>query len=105
MKLRLSRPVLRYLEGGSLWAAPDDLEHHGYGEAGRSMQAKVVAARHRSDGSVSVELTADEAVELADLADSMADASSGDAGWDPSARGDLNAARALLRHLREGASR
>ena len=96
MKIRVSRAVRSYLDGGSLFS---DEPNHGYGTAGERMRDKIRAASGRKDGSVVVDLEVDEADILHDLADYMQDSAASDAGWNASALGDLNAGRALMRQI------
>ena len=99
MRVRISAAAFRNLDGGSLFQTPDDLDQHGYGQAGQRLVQKVLVARPRSDGSVIVDLDRDEVQVLRELADCAADAAADDAGYDRSVLGDLNACRALVRQI------
>lgn len=99
-KVRLSATVLSHLFGSGLWQNGEGMPEHGYGEEGDQFVATVDAAKRRADDSIVVDLDPQGLSLVWELADFMACAASDDAGFDdPSALGDLNAARALMRQI------
>jgi len=90
--------VLGFLDGSGLFQAPDDLKDHGYGEAGRTLVAKVADGSRLKGGHVRVKLTADEAQVLRDHTEAMR-AGAADNTWDVDGRADLRSADALLTFL------
>lgn len=87
--------VYSHLQGGALWQGPDDLNNHGYGEAGRSLVVAVEGRRSTQR----VNLTRQQAKILAEHADYMLCSSRDDASWEPGAKNDVASARRLLRQL------
>lgn len=102
--IRISRRVLTWLEGTGAWYVCNDPEHHDYQEA----VAKVYRAVGRKDGSVTVEVNRQEALELAERGDDLVVASGDGASsmvmgmGDPDqvdALADMNAGRALVKQV------
>lgn len=99
MTLRLSRAVLDHLDGTSLFQQPDRLDLHGYGSAGHNLVTLVRRATRRSDGSVRVTLFDAEVDVLVDYVETWHATASSVIADETSALGEVNAARALLRHV------
>lgn len=106
MKVRVSRPILRYLDGSSLFQQGQ--EDHGYGEAGNRLRAKLGTALGHKDGSVVVDIDREEAAVLDDYAETLylaaTDDASGHSFGDAHARAGLaevSAARALRWRLKD----
>lgn len=102
MRVRLSRPILGYLDGTSLFQHEPD---HGYGDDGKNLVLVVAAAPLRKDGSVVVEVTPGEAQVLAEYADLMVTGALQNLdGFDAAENmrwvmPEINTGRALLRKL------
>lgn len=72
LKVQISRTVQFWLDGTHVGQCPNRLDQHGYGWEGQNLIRKIdEAPRTRKDGTVTVHLLPQEAVALADLADTM----------------------------------
>lgn len=72
LKVQISRAVQFWLDGTHVGQCPNRLDEHGYGWEGQNLIRKIdEAPRTRKDGTVTVHLLPQEAVALADLADTM----------------------------------
>lgn len=97
-RVRVTRTVLGFLEGTGAWQQPNNDD--GYrGEATRLFD-RFQSQSKRGDGSFVLDLDDDEVAILTDYAETMEAVARDDAGWNAEARGELNAARALLKVLR-----
>ena len=97
-KVKLSWRILSHLDGTSLFQDERYSNDADREAAAQRMRAKVEAAPHRSDRSVVVELTDEELAPLQSYVSSMRDAAR-DSAYDPDARADYNAARALIARI------
>jgi hypothetical protein len=101
-KVRLTRRILSHLDGsglyqrypGSVYSNDPQVQADADG-----LVEEIDGAKVRADGSVTIVLTAGELLVLRGQVEVLASASRDDAGWEPEALADLNAARALLRKL------
>jgi hypothetical protein len=70
MKIRITRPIISHLEGTHAWQCPDDTDYSDPLEIG--LMDKVKTATARKDGSVTVDLNADECAVLAEYVEVQA---------------------------------
>lgn len=106
VRVRVSRPVLDYLDGTGLWQQRNDPTYMYSGVPERDAAAALLrdtieAAPRRADGSVRVALPEAVLRELYEYADYLRDLAHDSAGYDAYARGEYNAAGALMRQLAE----
>lgn len=94
MIVKLSWRILSHLDGTSLFQDERYSNDPDSEAAAQRMRAKVLDAPTRSDRSVVVDLTDEELAPLQSYVASMRDAAR-DSAYDPDARADYNAARAL----------
>lgn len=100
-KVRVSRRIQEFLEGSQAWA---DVRSNkdGHPDDGDSMSLvrKIMAASDAKDGSVTVELTFDEAKSLYGYTDVMTIGARDNAEFgDPSTTAEMNSGRALMAKL------
>lgn len=107
-KVRISAAVIGHLEGGDAWQSGQACVDSGYERQSTvDMTEAIKAAPRRKDGSVTVDLTAEQRDVLYEMADVMAIGAkdnieppkyrrAGERDW---ALADYNAARALMRQL------
>jgi hypothetical protein len=100
VKVRVSATVLRYLEGTQAWQEPERDDPWA-----AALMGELRAAPRRSDGSVIVELADRRHELLREYAGYLESAALDDAGHDATARGEVNAARALIRQIDGGGYR
>lgn len=99
-KIRISRRVIGHLEGGDAWQSGQRAVASGYERQSTvAMTEAIKAARPRKDGSVTVELDAEQRAALYSVAAVMATGAAENVGAYDEALADLNAARALMRQL------
>ena len=105
MRVRVSATVLGFLEGTQAWA---DIGSYRRGEPTKDDENVVhlfneldITGR-RSDGSVVLDLVKERALILREYAEYLESAARDGAHDDPSARGEVNAARALIRQIDRG---
>lgn len=101
MKVRITRTMRNRLAGTQLFQEPDAYDRHGYGDPGRQLELKERSARTRKDGSVTLDLDAEESAVLLSYAETFAVSAQDDARWDKAALGEMNAAQALVRQLQK----
>ncbi|ATN87822.1 hypothetical protein SEA_BIGSWOLE_153 [Mycobacterium phage Bigswole] len=108
MKVRISRRVIGHLEGSDAWQSGQRAVASGHeNQSTVDMMEAIKAASRRKDGSVTVDLDDDQRATLYEYADVMAIGARdnvtppGDPYGDNDALSDLNAARALMRQLKE----
>ncbi|QAY12332.1 hypothetical protein SEA_FOXTROTP1_150 [Mycobacterium phage FoxtrotP1] len=108
MKVRISRRVIGHLEGSDAWQSGQRAVASGHErQSTADMMEAIKAAPRRKDGSVTVDLDDEQRAALYEYADVMAIAAAdnvtapGDPYGDNDALADLNAARALMRQLKE----
>lgn len=102
IRVEITRKVWEHLEGSGLWQHVGDRPNYSSvpheQAAAESFVSKVNSARPRKDGSMRVDLTAWE-VEVLRGQVGMMEIGGRDNAWTPEGRGDLAAARALLRKI------
>jgi len=107
MKVRVTASVLNHLDGGQAWSDAEQVESglaiSDY--SGTDLAIKLRAAKARKDGSVTVDITDDEADDLYLWAEVMAMGARDNISYEPSMLGEFNAASGLMRQIEQGRTR
>lgn len=98
-RVRITRTVWGHLEGSGLFQGQRYTHDDGEEAVAQSFRRKVENTPARKDGSTTVDLTEGEREVLRGYTEHMFYSSRDAAGYSPEARGEMNAARALLRKL------